>query len=164
MLPLLVLLGTIAGAWYLLIVRPQKDQQTRHGRLVERLQVGDHVLTVGGIYGRVAAMEGSGMVLELAPGLTTRITTDGIARIVHGGEAALPMSTMQRNPHEQLETDMQDHPHQDHHQQQSQQQFAAPAWTAPPRPHLQHHAAPQPVVVPAPTAPATTLRAHVVGS
>lgn len=90
MLPLLVLFGTLAGAWYLLIVRPQKDQQTRHGRLVERLQVGDHVLTVGGIYGRVTALDGAGVVLELAPGLTSRIATDGIARIVHDAEAALP--------------------------------------------------------------------------
>ncbi|MCW2973770.1 MAG: preprotein translocase, YajC subunit [Thermoleophilia bacterium] len=90
MLPLLVLLGTIAGAWYLLIVRPQKDQQARHGAVLSQLQVDDHVLTVGGIYGRVAAVEGSTVVLELAPGLTSRIASDGIARIVQGPEAALP--------------------------------------------------------------------------
>jgi preprotein translocase subunit YajC len=112
MLPLLVLLGTIAGAWYLLIVRPQKDQQSRHGRLVERLQVGDHVLTVGGIYGRVIAVEQSTVVLELAPGLTSRIATDGIARIVHAGEAALPAPTNATAPRQALEDDMHQHPDQ----------------------------------------------------
>ena len=156
MLPLLVLLGTIAGAWYLLIVRPQKDLQTRHGRLVERLQVGDHVLTVGGIYGRVAAIEGASVVLELAPGLETRIATDGIARIVHGGEAALPtamtdgvgMVDAASTPRQALDTDMHQHPHSD--QQQPQQAFAAPQYVAPQQPYAapapiapQQHAAPQ---------------------
>ena len=146
MLPLLVLLGTIAGAWYLLIVRPQKDLQTRHGRLVERLQVGDHVLTVGGIYGRVAALEGASVVLELAPGLTTRIATDGIARIVHGGEAALPTQTdgagmvdAASTPRQALDTDMHQHPHPE--QQQPQQAFAAPQYVAPQQPY----AAPAPI-------------------
>lgn len=90
MLPLLVLLGTIAGAWYLLIVRPQQDQQTRHGAVIAQLKLGDHVLTVGGIYGRIVAIEGPTVVVELAPGLTSRIASDGIARIVQGPEAALP--------------------------------------------------------------------------
>lgn len=156
MLPLLVLLGTIAGAWYLLIVRPQKDLQTRHGRLVERLQVGDHVLTVGGIYGRVAALEGASVVLELAPGLETRIATDGIARIVHGGEAALPIARTDgvgmvdaaSTPRQALDTDMHQHPHSD--QQQPQQAFAAPQYVAPQQPYSapaplapQQHAQPQ---------------------
>ncbi|MCW2955942.1 MAG: preprotein translocase subunit YajC [Thermoleophilia bacterium] len=97
MLPLLVLMGTIAGAWYLLIVRPQKDQRSLHGRLVERLQVGDHVLTVGGIYGRVVEVAPGSVVLELAPGLTSRISTDGIARIVQGSEANLATTTSPRS-------------------------------------------------------------------
>lgn len=99
MLPLLVLLGTVAGAWYLLIVRPQREQQVRHGRLVDHLQVGDHVLTVGGIYGRVVALDGATVALELAPGLTSRIATDGIARIVQsgGGTGAAPIAASQQH-------------------------------------------------------------------
>ncbi len=165
MLPLLVLLGTIAGAWYLLIVRPQKDQQTRHGRLVEQLQVGDHVLTVGGIYGRIEALEGSSVVLELAPGLTTRIATDGIARIVHGGEAAPTALVAKTPPRQATDTDM--HQHQAPQDQQQTPQFAAPAYAAPPQPYApnQLQAMPQPVTqqqpvpmhapqAPAPAAPA----------
>ncbi|MCW2925347.1 MAG: preprotein translocase, YajC subunit [Thermoleophilia bacterium] len=142
MLPLLVLLGTIAGAWYLLIVRPQKDQQTRHGRLVERLQVGDHVLTVGGIYGRVVAVEASSVVLELAPGLTSRIATDGIARIVHGGEAALPTNanTNDGPPPAAPSHDQVTEPHM-HQQpdpnQQPQPMYAAPQLAPQPQPQPQ---------------------------
>jgi preprotein translocase YajC subunit len=158
MTPLLVLLGTIAGAWYLLIVRPQKDQQTRHGRLVERLQVGDHVLTVGGIYGRVVAIEQATVVLELAPGLTSRIATDGIARIVHGGEAALPAQAMQHEVAAAASTSPQAMEHNMHeqqhpHQQQAQQQPQfAPAAALPQQPFAAQPAAPapQPVYAAAP--------------
>lgn len=153
MLPLLVLLGTIAGAWYLLIVRPQKEQQTRHGQLVERLQVGDHVLTVGGIYGRVVAVEGPSVVLELAPGLTSRIATDGIARIVHGGDGALPPTPAQapassQEPPTALDTAMQHHPNPD---QQQAPQHAAPQYHAPTQPWSAQ--AQPPTELPAPRAP-----------
>src|SRR5262245_2834063 len=89
MLPLLVLLASVAGAWYLLIVRPQTTSQQRHTELVERLRVGDHVMTVGGIYGRVAGIDAAGVALDLGAGVTTRIATDGIARIVSEVEAGL---------------------------------------------------------------------------
>lgn len=157
MLPLLVLLGTFAGAWYLLIVRPQKEQQTRHGQLVDRLQVGDHVLTVGGIYGRVVAVEGPSVVLELAPGLTSRIATDGIARIVHAGDA-LPSAPAQaprpQEPPKALDTAMHQHPQPDQ-QQAPQQQLAPPQYRAPAQPWGAQTA--QPLVqlqAPAPPAPA----------
>ncbi|MCW2960402.1 MAG: preprotein translocase, YajC subunit [Thermoleophilia bacterium] len=120
MLPLLVLLGTIAGAWYLLIVRPQRHQQSHHGRLVERLQVGDHVLTIGGIYGRVVGLDTGSVVLELAPGLTSRIATDGIARIVQGSEAP-PAPSAPRVMEDHMH---QNDPHQQH--QQHQQPYAHP--------------------------------------
>ncbi len=164
MLPLLVLLGTIAGAWYLLIVRPQQDQQSRHGQLVDRLQVGDHVLTVGGIYGRVVAVEGSSVVLELAPGLQSRIATDGIARIVQAGDARLPSAAPQQQTIEQARTpDM--HQEQQHSHEQPMPQFSAPAWAPPQQPYAapQYQQAHMPAPAPAPASPATTvLRAHVV--
>lgn len=149
MLSMLVLLGTIASAWYLLIVRPQKDQQTRHGRLVQRLQVGDHVLTVGGIYGRVVAVEQASVVLELAPGLTSRIATDGIARVVQGNEASLPPvasahDSTTSTPPTTREHAMQQHPEQPHPQQYAPAQLPN-----------------QPFAAPQPPAPATTLRAQV---
>lgn len=161
MLPLLVLLGTIAGAWYLLIVRPQKEQQTRHGELVERLQVGDHVLTVGGIYGQVVAVEGPSVVLELAPGLTSRIATDGIARIVHAGDGALPSTPTptpvpSQEPPTALDTAMHQHPH---HDQQQAPQHAAPQYHAPAQPWIAQPAQP-PVQLAAPAPPAAAPMHH----
>ena len=166
MLPLLVLLGTISGAWYLLIVRPQRDQQTRHGRLVERLQVDDHVLTVGGILGRVTAIDGAGIELELGPGMSTRIVSDAIARIVPAHEApprTTPDTTdalMQQHDQHQSHTPQ---PYAQPMQPQPQPVYAAPTYAAPmmpapvvqqpmqyQQPVVQH--APQPYAQPSPYA------------
>lgn len=161
MLPLIVLLATIAGAWYLLIVRPQRDQQTRHGRLVERLQVGDHVLTVGGIYGQVTDVTPTSVELRLGPGTTTRIATDGIARIVHESESSLalgvetPQPPQPQNP---VET-MQHPPQPPQHDQYAQPTHApiASGFAPPPVPAF----APQPVAH-APVPGTMTFRAQVV--
>src|SRR4051812_19547272 len=95
MLPVLVFFGTLAAAWYLLITRPQRLQHGQHESLVGRLAIGDHVMTVGGLYGRVHAVEGRTVVVELGPGLVTRVNMDGIARIVAPGEAPLPAGAQQ---------------------------------------------------------------------
>lgn len=90
MLQILVVVGLIAAAWYLLIVRPQRAQHGRHERTLGQISIGTNVMTVGGIFGCVHAIEGETIVLELAPGMFTRVASDGIARIVAPGQMPLP--------------------------------------------------------------------------
>lgn len=42
---------------YLLIMRPQQKKQKQHQEMLRNLQVGDKVLTQGGIYGTVAKID-----------------------------------------------------------------------------------------------------------
>ncbi|MBC7645249.1 MAG: preprotein translocase subunit YajC [Thermoleophilia bacterium] len=93
MFQVLVFLGLGSVAWYLLIVLPQKKQHGTHERTLGQLGIGSNVMTVGGIFGRVQTIEGDTIVLEIAPGMVTRVASDGIARIVAGGEVALPTPT-----------------------------------------------------------------------
>jgi len=154
MLPLLVLLGTIAGAWYLLIVRPQNEQQSRHGAVLSELKTGDHVLTVGGIYGRVEAVEGDTVVLELAPGLTSRIASDGIARIVQGPSLteAAPAVALSTDPQTILTS-----PHTPAPQVATMQQ------PQPHQPYQPYPEQPQPLVAHDPSG-GMTMRAHVLAT
>lgn len=57
---------------WLLLVRPQQQRVRRQRELIASLEVGDEVVTAGGIVGRVAALEGDEVGLEVAPGLTMR--------------------------------------------------------------------------------------------
>ena len=45
-------------AFYFLLIRPQQKKQKEHGQMVAGLQVGDEVMTAGGILGRITGISG----------------------------------------------------------------------------------------------------------
>ena len=65
----LVYFALLALAFFLLIVRPQRRRVAAHRALVATLEVGDEVITTGGIYGTVRAIEDDAVELEVAPGV-----------------------------------------------------------------------------------------------
>ena len=69
---LLLPLVLLALMWVLL-VRPQQQRVRRQRELVASLEVGDEVVTVGGMVGRIAGLEGEHVQLEVAPGVVLRL-------------------------------------------------------------------------------------------
>ncbi len=64
---ILVMVGWIAimlVAMYFLMIRPQRKKQKEEKQMRENLQVGDEVVTIGGIYGRVISLKEDSMVIE----------------------------------------------------------------------------------------------------
>lgn len=64
---IIVMVGWIAImliAMYFLMIRPQRKKQKEEKQMRENLQVGDEVLTIGGIYGRVISLKEDSMVIE----------------------------------------------------------------------------------------------------
>lgn len=64
---LIVMVGWVAimlVAMYFLMIRPQRKKQKEEKQMRENLQVGDEVLTIGGIYGRVISLKEDSMVIE----------------------------------------------------------------------------------------------------
>jgi preprotein translocase subunit YajC len=76
-LPLLLLVG-----FYFLLIRPQRNRQRAQQALVAALEVGDEVLTTGGIFGTIVEIDDDEGVLtvEIAPGTRVRILRQGIAQ------------------------------------------------------------------------------------
>lgn len=72
------------GALYLLLIRPQRKQVAAHQALMASLEVGDQVMTMGGIYGRIKSMEGDIVELEVGPGTALRVARTAIGRKVEG--------------------------------------------------------------------------------
>ncbi len=54
----------IFGALYFFMLRPQKKKQKEEKKMRENLQVGDEVVTIGGVYGRVISLKEDTMVIE----------------------------------------------------------------------------------------------------
>lgn len=64
MLPMLLIWVVIIGAMYFIMIRPQKKKQKEEQKMRENLQVGDEVVTIGGIHGRVISLKEKTMVIE----------------------------------------------------------------------------------------------------
>jgi preprotein translocase subunit YajC len=75
----LVLLG---GVFYFLLLRPNRTRQRQQQSLLESLKVGDEVMTAGGIFGTLKAIdeEDDTVTVEIAPGTEVRMLRRGIAQ------------------------------------------------------------------------------------
>ena len=67
---------------WLLFVRPQRKKQTEAQKMVSELQVGDEVLTAGGIYGTILAIDGDEITVEIAPQTKVRVARRAIAGVM----------------------------------------------------------------------------------
>jgi preprotein translocase subunit YajC len=68
----------VFGFWFL-VIRPQRIARERASRLDRALDVGDTVVTVGGLYGELVAFEGDDARLEIAPGTVVLVARRAIA-------------------------------------------------------------------------------------
>lgn len=51
-------------AMYFFIIRPQKKKEKEEKKMRDNLQVGDEIITIGGIYGRVISLKEDAIVIE----------------------------------------------------------------------------------------------------
>jgi preprotein translocase subunit YajC len=70
------------GAFYVLLVRPQRRNMAAHQVLMASLEQGDEVMTMGGIYGRIQKLDDEIIELEVAPGTSFRVARSAISRKV----------------------------------------------------------------------------------
>ncbi len=63
-LPILVIYGLLFFALWFFMIRPQKKKQKEEAKMRANLQVGDEIVTIGGIYGRVISLKEDTIVIE----------------------------------------------------------------------------------------------------
>ena len=78
MIPFLVF-GLLLVAFYALIVRPQRRQVLAHRALVASLEVGDEIITSGGVYGTIRATSEAVFDVEIADGVIVRVARGAVA-------------------------------------------------------------------------------------
>lgn len=78
----IVLLIVMMGVFYFILIRPQQRKVKEHQALVSALEVGDDVVTSGGIYGQVTAIDGEVLKLEVAEGVELLLSREAIAELV----------------------------------------------------------------------------------
>lgn len=64
---ILLLYLLLGVAFYVFMIRPQRQKQKQHQALIESLQAGDRVVTTGGLIGTIVKTEKDSLRLRLAP-------------------------------------------------------------------------------------------------
>lgn len=70
------------GIFYFMAIRPQQKQRRAHQELLNTLKKGDQVMTAAGIYGTVKRVEDTVVVIEIAKGVSMKVTRKAIADII----------------------------------------------------------------------------------
>jgi preprotein translocase subunit YajC len=82
-LPMMVMIGLL---FYMLVMRPQKKEQSKRASMIDALKKNDRVVTIGGIYGVVANVhrEADEVTIKIDEATNTkiRVTLGAISRVV----------------------------------------------------------------------------------
>lgn len=78
----LIIMALMLGVMYVLMIRPQRQKQAQQQTMIHNANVGDDVLTTGGIYGTITEAEGDDVVVEIARDVTVHMTRRGIAAVL----------------------------------------------------------------------------------
>lgn len=77
---IVIYFAVIAALFFVLIVRPQRRQAAARRALIQAVEVGDEIITAGGIYGTIVAMDDDVLTVQVAPGVELRFAREAIAR------------------------------------------------------------------------------------
>ena len=81
----LIMMGLMFAAFYFLLLRPQQKKQKQHQELVSGLQVGDEILTAGGILGKITGVSEHYAVVAISDGTEIKIQKQSISAVVPKG-------------------------------------------------------------------------------
>ena len=72
-------------AFYFLLIRPQQKKQKAHTEMVAALQVGDEVMTAGGILGRITGISDHYAVVQISDNTEIKIQKSSVSQVVPKG-------------------------------------------------------------------------------
>jgi preprotein translocase subunit YajC len=79
---LIVIVAMFVLLW-LFLIAPQRRRMQQQRHLIASVEVGDEIVTVGGIIGRVLAEQGDEeLLVEIAPGTEVRVARRAVAAVV----------------------------------------------------------------------------------
>jgi preprotein translocase subunit YajC len=77
---LLVIVALFALFW-LLVIRPQRRRQRTQAAMIRGLEVGDEIVTAGGIYGEITGLDDDEVRVEIADGVEVRVARRAVAGV-----------------------------------------------------------------------------------
>jgi len=82
----ILIIAVLFGVLWFAMIRPQRAKVQAQQRLLNTVEVGDEILTVGGIYGIVQELEpdedGGDLIVEIADGIHVRVARKALATVI----------------------------------------------------------------------------------
>lgn len=64
---LVIYIVVIIAFFYFVMIRPQKKQRKKEEEMRNNIQVGDDIITIAGVYGRIVAVKEDSFIIESGP-------------------------------------------------------------------------------------------------
>ncbi|MBA3488896.1 MAG: preprotein translocase subunit YajC [Longispora sp.] len=87
--------GALILGMYFLLIRPQQKRRREMQEQQQNISIGDEIVTIGGLYGTVIALDDETMTLQISEGVNARY-----ARQAFGKLAKKPENTGESNESE----------------------------------------------------------------
>ena len=81
----LIVLAAMFALLWLFFIMPQRRRAQAQRELIANVEVGDEILTVGGLIGRVRSAQDEELVLEIAPDTQVRVARRSVAGVLSPG-------------------------------------------------------------------------------
>jgi preprotein translocase subunit YajC len=81
----IIMMALMFAAFYFLLIRPQQKKQKQHQELVTGLQVGDEILTAGGILGKVTGVSEHYAVVSVNDTTEIKVQKASVSMVVPKG-------------------------------------------------------------------------------
>ncbi len=72
----------IFGVFWFFLIRPQKKQQKEHQQMLDNLEVGDKVVTAGGIKGKILKIREDSVKLRISTDVDIDLMKNSISRLM----------------------------------------------------------------------------------
>lgn len=69
----LIMIVVMIAIFYFLLIRPQQKKQKEMRKFREALKEGDHVVTAGGIYGKITGVKDTTFIINIGDGVNIKI-------------------------------------------------------------------------------------------
>lgn len=77
----MIMMVGIVIVFYFFMIRPQMKKAKDQKKYIEQLKKGDKILTIGGIYGKIAEMREDGtIIMEVEDGTKMRISKNAVSQ------------------------------------------------------------------------------------
>jgi len=78
-LPTFLFMGAIFLVMYFFMIRPQTKKAKEQNKFLDELKKGDRVVTVSGMHGKIASIDGNALMLEIDANVKVKLEKSGIS-------------------------------------------------------------------------------------